>query len=181
VTDYILISTASLLFLVLLAWAVRSVQNPPELAYARLVRQAEDPTLGVSDEPQPAWTLHRIFAPDDARFIAQCHDENLLRLFRRDRKRIALRWIGWKQVQAAAILREHLKSSRRLQDVQILGELDVLFRYLQLRLLCTVLAYAVFLFGPQNLYAVAGRVNEACRGFLNFIEIARSRGRTASA
>lgn len=180
-TEYILIATASLLFLVLLAWAVRSAQNPPELAYARSLRQAEDLAPGISDDPQPAWALHRIFAADDARFIAQCHDQNLLRLFRQERKRIALRWIGWKQVQAAAILREHLKSSRALQDVQILGELEVLFRYLQLKLLCTILAYAVFLIGPQNLYAVAGRANEASRGFRNFSEIARSRGRAASA
>lgn len=179
-TEYILISTASLLFLVLLAWAVRSAQNPPEVAYARSL-QAEDPALGISDEPQLAWALHRIFAAEDAQFIARCHDQNLLRLFRQERKRIALRWIGWKQVQAAAILRVHLKSSRALQDVQILGEVEVLFRYLQLKLLCTILAYAVFLIGPQNLYAVAGRANEASRGFRNFSEIARSPGRAASA
>jgi hypothetical protein len=179
--EYLIVATACLLVFALLAFAVRSAQGRRELAYtAFLDSPGEQVRASDPSEPDSMAAIQRIFAAEDEQFISECQNSNLLHLFHQERKRVALRWIGRRRVQATAILRQHLKTSRTAEDLMLSGELSVLLRYARLRFLCAFLAYAVFLLGPQGFHAAATRANATFLGFRNFSELLKGQRRTTS-
>jgi hypothetical protein len=180
--EYAIIALAGILLVALLVFAVRSAQGRRDLAYAATLDGTKSLTgaNAVGDELS-SLAIQRIFAADDAEFVATFQDADLLHLFRQERKRVALRWIGRKRIQAKAILQEHLKLSRTARDLELAGEMNVLRHYAQLRLFCSLLSYAVFLIGPQRLHTMARRANSAFHGFRNFSETVERRERMNAA
>jgi hypothetical protein len=178
---YLIVAITCVLVFALLAFAVRSAQGQRELAYAAsLDSPGEQSGANDPSEPDSIAAIQRIFAADDEQFITECGNSNLLHLFHQERKRVALRWVGRRRVQATSILRQHLRASRATEDLVLSGELKVVLRYVQLRFFCALLAYVIFLLGPQGFHAAASRANATFHGFRKFSELMKGQRRTTS-
>lgn len=103
--------------------------------------------------------VERIFSVCDYRFIHELNSPRLQRIYGRERKAIARHWLHQVSVGVRSILRDHLRASRRSQDLEIGGEFEILFRYLELRILCGLIVISLLLVQPGMLHALATRAS----------------------
>jgi hypothetical protein len=180
--EYIYITAASILFLSLLMFAVRSTRDRHAFTPVAGLNGFDDFESDIGPQRSLASSaIQRIFAAEDAKFISQFADKNLLTLFRQERKRLAVSWIVRNRLQADFIMREHLKASRLSRDLQLSGESQVFLSYIRLRLHGEFLLLAVSLVGPQNLHSAASSASRTFHGLRRFSERIRERRHSASA
>ena len=162
--DYLLISTAVAGIVFCLAFFLRSKREALE----------ENQGIGTSDgglddlwREHAASALSGIFSSEDRQFILAQASVQLTALFRRERKRLALRWIERQKFASAAVMRRHREETRSAADLRPSSELLLFFRYGKLRLMFEVLAVSVWLVGPEGLRGLAARAHAVLRGIEN--------------
>jgi len=111
--------------------------------------------------------LKGIFSSEDRQFISRESSEQISSLFRRERRRMALRWIERQKRESATIMRRHRKASGRAADLKPSREATLFLRYAKLRLMFEVLAVSVRLAGPEGLRGLAERADAVLRGIEN--------------
>jgi len=141
--------------------------------------EAEDDSV-LADSARPA-ALQRIFARDDAEFVAACRNPELLELFAQERKELALRWVSRRRQQMIAIMRDHMRAARSSADLELSSETSLLFTYGRLRLTCEALALCIALFGPHRLHAVAAQAKSVASGVRSLHDSMASRRGLGSA
>jgi hypothetical protein len=163
--DYLLISTAVAGIVFFLAFFLRSKRE------AREENQVIGPGEGGLDdlwrEQAASSALLGIFSSEDQQFIVTQASAQLTALFRRERKRLALRWIERQKCASADVMRRHREETRSAADLRPSSELSLFFRYGKLRFLFEVLAVSVWLVGPEGLRGLAERSNAVLRGIEN--------------
>jgi hypothetical protein len=170
---YLSILVAVLLFFVLVVSILRSRHNGAAAAID------DDDVLGsgtsdasAEDEAVSAQTLTRVFSSCDEAFLAEQASAGLERLLRRERKRLALRWVGRKAAEARSIMRQHARLARTARDLQAFGEVQLALRYIELRSLCGLLFVLVSVFGPVGLHGLAVQTNAVLTGIRTLRETA---------
>jgi hypothetical protein len=103
--------------------------------------------------------MSRVFSTEDAEFVASLESSELERLVVQERKKLALQWVARKSREARRIVREHAQASRTAQDLQVLGELQLLAHYLELRALCGLLVILVMALGPAGMHRLAAEAD----------------------
>lgn len=111
--------------------------------------------------------LKGIFSSEDRQFISAEGDKPVCKLFRRERRRLALRWIERQKYQSVSIMRRHREASGRAADLQPAREATLFLRYCQLRCMFEVLAVLVWLVGPEGLRGLAERADRVLHGIEN--------------
>jgi len=147
---YLLISIAVLSMVLLFVFFRRSAREAREEYRLTAANGADCDLTEVSFSTVPG-----IFSQDDEQFVAEQADQHLIMVFRRERKRLALRWVERRKLEAAAIMRKHRKMVRATADLQPRNEAVLLLRYLRLRLLCECLTLSVWLLGQEGLRGLA--------------------------
>lgn len=103
--------------------------------------------------------VDRIFSVGDYHFIRELNSPRLRRIYRRERKTIARHWLHQVSMCVRSILWDHLRASRRSQNLEIAGEFGVLFRYFELRFLCGLIGVSLLLVQPGMLQTLATRAS----------------------
>jgi len=166
---YLSILIAALLFFVL----VVSILRPKHGNGGGAVDYEEVLGLeGGADDSLSAQMLARVFSPGDEAFVAGEASAGLARLLHRERKRLALRWVGRKAAEARGIMRQHARLARTARDLRPSGELRLALRYLELRSLCALLFVLVSAFGPAGLHGLAAETNAVLSGIRTLGETA---------
>ena len=165
--EYILISTAVAGIVLFVAFFLHSAREARE----------EYPGTGVTRfEPGDFWSdagrsasaaLSGIFSSEDEQFIASEAGKQVNALFRRERKRLALRWIERQKQEASGIMSRHRDASRRAADLQPANEVKLFLRYARLKVTFEFLAVSVWMVGPQRLRGLAEEANAVFHGIQN--------------
>ena len=174
--EYELIAAAIVSAALFVAFFKRSTQGAREEVQAAYRDGYEcgdswDDGSAASSEAVP-----RIFGQDDEKFVTGEADPRTVVVFRRERKKLALRWIERRKLEAASAMRNHRKAARGAVDLQPSEEMRLLLRYAKLRLMCEILAVTVWLAGPQSLDGFAQRADNIFRGAQRLRQATRSRG-----
>jgi hypothetical protein len=145
-----LICTVVVLSVGLLVWRDASV--------ARELTKAPDNSLFDDNADLlycPPEFVARVFSPDDRNFVASARSPQLSKLFRRERKIVALVWVYQTKVAIKRVMQEHKKVSRQSQDLHFATEAQLVLSYLQLIFVCNLLFFAIQSAGPARLGSLA--------------------------
>ncbi len=110
---------------------------------------------GGEPEACPPEIVSRIFSGDDWHFVEGVRSPLVKKLFRRERKAVALIWVQETSAGIRRVMREHLESARRSHDLEIASEAKIFLQYAQLQSACGVLFACIELAGPQRLRGFA--------------------------
>jgi len=103
----------------------------------------------------PPEFVPRIFSREDWTLVSDTHSRQLMKLFRRERKAVALIWVQETSAAIQRIMREHVRISRRSADLEFKTEMALFFFYAQLMFVCGVLFLAIQTVGPVWLQSLA--------------------------
>lgn len=107
--------------------------------------------------------VHQIFSPEDSRFIATLHSRHLSRIYKRERRAVALVWIREVSCDAGRIMREHRLASRRAEQLRPSVESLLILHYLDLQVTCGCLLFLVWAFGPHPFASLAEHAGRTLR------------------
>jgi hypothetical protein len=160
--DYVLISMAVAGIVFFVAFFLRSTREAREESGG--IGASESGLDDFWSERVTSSALKGIFSGEDQQFISEEASLQLAALFRRERRRLALRWIERQKRESAGIMRRHREASGRAADLKPSSEASLFFRYAKLRLMFEVLAVSVWLVGPGGLRGLAERADAVLRG-----------------
>jgi hypothetical protein len=163
--DYLLVATAVAGILLFVAFFLRSTRDAYE--ENRELATNEGVSGDFSNGRADATALRGIFSSEDRQFICEEGDQQVSKIFRRERRRLALRWIERQKYQSASVMRKHREESGRAADLQPAREAALFVRYCQLQCLFEVLAVLVWLAGPEGLRGLAERAEGVLQGIEN--------------
>jgi hypothetical protein len=146
----VVLGSALLLLMVLLA--KRGSAAAREMSSGLDVSLLDD-EVGV--DPCPPEFVTRIFAPDDWEFVRGTNSLELQKLFRRERKVVALAWVHQTSSAIRRVMREHTEITRQSHDLNFATETKLVLLYGQLMLICGMLFLAIQSAGPERVGALA--------------------------
>jgi len=142
----------SVLLVLLLLLGARGSAAAREMASRLDVSVLDDE--GGFDRCPPEFVT-RIFAPDDWEFVRDTKSRELQRLFRRERKQVALVWVHQTSTAIRRIMREHTEITRQSRDLHFATETKLILLYGELRLICGMLLLAIQSAGPERVGGLA--------------------------
>ena len=151
ITLAIMMCTVAVLSLVFLATRGFSVKR--ELAFRTDV-PLYDETNGDPSLCPPEFAA-RIFSPADWTFVSGEKSPEVARLFRHERRVVALVWVHQTKTAIHRIMREHTRVTRHSQDLNLATEAKLFGHYLQLVAVCDFLILAIQSAGPARVGALA--------------------------
>lgn len=151
ITLAILMCTVAVLSLALLATRGSSVKR--ELAFRTDV-PLYDETTGDPSLCPPEFAA-RIFSPADWTFVSGEKSPEVARLFRHERRVVALVWVHQTKTAIHRIMREHTRVSRQSPDLNLATEAKLLAHYLKLVAICDLLILAIQSAGPSRVGSLA--------------------------
>jgi hypothetical protein len=113
--------------------------------------------------PCPPEFVSRIFSPDDWQFVSETKCPRLEKLFRRERRLVALVWVHHTSTAIRRIMREHTEAARQSHDLHFATETKIVLLYAELMLLCSILFLAIQSAGPQRLGGLAAYADSLSR------------------
>jgi hypothetical protein len=147
----ILLCTMVMLSIALLATRGSSVKR--ELAFRNDVPLYDEATGDPSLCP-PEFAA-RIFSHADWTFVSGEKSPEVLRLFRHERRVVALVWVHQTKTAIQRIMREHTHATRHSQDLNLATEAKLFGHYLQLVAVCDLLILAIQSAGPSRVGSLA--------------------------
>jgi len=142
----------SILLLLLFFVAARDAMGARELSSRSDVPLLDD---DAPLDPCPPEFVARIFSPDDWEFVSETGSPQLEKLFRRERKVVALAWVHQTSLAVRRIMREHTLAARHSHDLQFATESKLVLLYAELMLLCGMLFLAIQSAEPQRVRGLA--------------------------
>ena len=161
ITLAILICSVVMLSLALLATRGSSVKR--ELAFRTDVPLDVKVPVGtvvydeMTGDPSlcPPEFAARIFSPADWAFVSGEKSPEVLRLFRHERRVVALVWVHQTKTAIHRIMREHTRAASQSQDLNVATEAKLWSHYFQLVGICNVLILAIQSAGPSRVGTLA--------------------------
>lgn len=92
--------------------------------------------------------MNRILAPEDVAFISSLHDRRIRVLFRQERRRLALAWVGQMRREARRVLQMHVQAARETGDLRPLSELRIASQFITFACVCTLMTMLLRVLGP---------------------------------
>jgi hypothetical protein len=164
------LATVLFAFLLVLAWKGRAEGGGEVLVEAR---QA---LVTLETELLSHRLVDRIFAKDDLEFVVSEQSPAMIRLFMKERKRIALLWVERVGDQIRFLRQLHLGSARYYARLDFKTEVLLAWDFTILLVTCQALHVVFFVGGAYvapgmvgNVAAVAGRVCDVSRQSLAFL------------
>jgi hypothetical protein len=147
---------ALLLFLFLLLLATRGISTAAALS--------STPDLPLHDDPAelapcPPEFVPKIFSRGDWEFVSAAKSPRLEKLFRRERKAVALLWVRQTSRAVRLIMREHAAAARQSEDLEFATEAQLFLQYVQLMFVCGILFAVIQCTGPLWLRGLALRAD----------------------
>jgi hypothetical protein len=105
--------------------------------------------------PCPQEFVPKIFSRADWEFVSQTKSPKLEKLFRSERKAVALLWVRQTSAAIQRVMREHKDAARESRDLEFTTEVKLVLLYGELMLLCGVLFLAIQSAGPLWIRDVA--------------------------
>jgi hypothetical protein len=140
------ILVGTVLLLLLLFVAARASVGARELSRSDVQLLDDESAL----DPCPPEFVARIFSPDDWEFISETKSPQLEKLFRRERKLVALTWVRQTSRAIRRIMREHTQATRQSHDLHFATETKLVLLYAELMFLCALVFLAIQSVGPQR-------------------------------
>jgi hypothetical protein len=134
-----------MLLLVLLLLAARGMAAARELPSGSDAPFLEDASEST---PCPPEFASRIFSPHDSKFVSSTKSPQLAKLFRSERKIVALLWVQQTSAAIQRTMREHAQIARASEDLEFATEMKLALLYAELMLICGVLLVAIRTVGP---------------------------------
>jgi hypothetical protein len=151
ITLAVLMCTVAVLSLALLATRGSSVKR--ELAFRSDVPMYDE-TNGDPSLCPPEFAA-RIFSPADWTFVSGEKSPEVARLFRHERRVVALVWVHQTKTAIHRIMRDHTRMSRSSQDLNLTTEAKLFAHYLELVAICDLLILAIQSAGPSRVGSLA--------------------------
>ena len=142
----------TILLLLLLFVAARGSVGAPEMSSSSDLPLLDDQ---AALDPCPNEFVARIFSSEDWEFVAKAKSPQLEKLFRRERKLVALLWVHQTSTAIRRIMREHTQETRRSHDLHFATETKLVLVYAELMFLCGMLFLAIQSAGPQRVRGLA--------------------------
>ena len=152
ITVAILLAIFGVLLFVLLLLMERRAEVEASGSTERNNPAGREPGASAS----PFELVPRIFSGEDRKFIMDFRSKRLERIFRAERRRVALHWVWQTTRESQEIMRVHRLASRWRHDLNVATEAKLTFDYWLLRLMCALLGLVIGTFGPQSLDPLAG-------------------------
>jgi hypothetical protein len=143
------IVAAFLLFLLLLFLGLEE-----ESADEVRSRTGDQSRHGRSETICPREVTHSIFSQEDLEFVRHLGSPRLLRIFREERKGVALHWVRRTSHEIRMIMQEHARSARLSQNLNAAAEAKLFFQYTLLRLTCKLLMIFIRFITPPVLHGI---------------------------
>jgi hypothetical protein len=150
----IFVAFAILLVLVLLLIARRKEVEEREGERAAAAQRECRDTL-----QRPELVL-RIFSREDREFVLQMRSPRLQRMYKEERRKVALHWVRKTSREVHLIMRTHRLISRLSRNLDAAAEVKLLWQYLELRFICGLLVLFIETFGPHALHDLASYAGE---------------------
>src|ERR1700674_450830 len=146
----VFIAAAFLLFLLLFFLGVDT-----ESADEVRSRTGDQSRHGHSETICPREVTHSIFSQEDFGFILRLGSPRLLRIYRAERKGVALHWVRRASNEIRTIMQEHARSARLSHNLKPAAEAKLFFQYIVLRLICGLLMIFIRFMSPPALHGIA--------------------------
>jgi hypothetical protein len=101
-----------------------------------------------------AAAIERIFSPEDMKFISQSGTPKVQRLFRNERKALAIQWLRKTQKQVAQLMDIHLRLAGYTQAPSSRLELKLTAKYVAFFAASYILLFLLWLRGPFKAHRV---------------------------
>ncbi len=118
-------------------------------------RQALNSLQGALLPPE---LIHRVFAREDLDFVSSAAPPGIRKLFIRERKAIALRWIRDVRKQVLSLKDFHSGHSRFCAQLDLGTEIELALRFASLLLVCRLLEIILYVRGPFAAPKMVARV-----------------------
>ena len=151
---------SALLFLLLLVLWRRAGISAREMPARPETQPNDERGLG---EACPVDVISRIFCREDREFVSGLQCSGMEKLFRAERKSLALLWVQQTTQWIQGIMREHTELARRTPDLEFRTEMKIFFRYAELRMVCGFLFLSIELAGPFWMRGLAMYANNMSR------------------
>lgn len=139
----------ALLLLLLLAVAVKrwvATRDMPEV-------------LGSDDqagqEACPAEFVRNIFSPVDWHYVRGMNAPDIEKLFRKERRAVALVWVRQTASAIRRIMREHAAAARLSSNLSPATELRIFLQFAALLMICAAIRVGIDVAGPMRVGALA--------------------------
>jgi hypothetical protein len=105
--------------------------------------------------PCPEVFVSRVFSRGDWEFVRGLKAHAVERLFRRERKKVALVWVRQTSMVIRKAMREHAEAARQSENLEFSTEINILAQFLILMVVCGILSVAIEVAGPLFLGGLA--------------------------
>jgi hypothetical protein len=105
--------------------------------------------------PCPESFVSRVFSRGDWEFVRGLDAHGIERLFRRERKKVALVWVSQTSMMIRKVMREHAEAARQSTNLEFTTELNILAQFMMLMIVCGMLSVAIAAAGPLFLGGLA--------------------------
>lgn len=147
------LTVGSLLLVVLFLFLRRSGTSPGKI---NDLANAHEALSALQSELLPHWFIDRLFSEEDWKFAHGHASSQVPSLFDRERKIVALSWLGQIREHVARLMDFHLRMARQRPDLKPLVEIKLTLEYMQFQLLCRLLDGLIRTLGPIHVRRVAG-------------------------
>ena len=133
--------------------------------------------LPASDEEPgqqacPAEFVRHIFSPVDWRYVRAMKSKDIEKLFRRERRTVALVWVRQTSATIRRVMREHAAAARQSSNLEPATDLTIFLQFAALLTTCGAIRLGIDLAGPMRIgglaryaHSLAQRVAEAEHAF----------------
>ena len=115
---------------------------------AEALLQARQALHSLQNGLLPSGLVERIFARDDLDFVSSTCSREIRQVFLRERKKLALRWVGQVRARVLSLHRFYSGQSRRYARLKVHTELGLALDFASLLIACRILQVVFYLRGP---------------------------------
>ena len=109
----------------------------------------------LGQEHCPSVFVRRIFSPVDWRYVHGMKSPDMEKLFRKERRTVALVWVRQTSFGIRRIMREHAAIARQSTNLQPATELKIFLQFAALLVTCGAIRVGIDLAGPMRIGGLA--------------------------
>jgi nucleotide-binding universal stress UspA family protein len=115
--------------------------------------------------------MRRILSTEDIRFISEAASPEAQKLFHKERKKLAIRWIRRTQQQISELMKLHLMLASYATESNNNLDIGLSIRYAAFNAISTVVLVVIWLAGPLKAAVVVDRIIGSANYFLNVFHL----------
>ena len=150
-----MIELSSLIAGVVLLLLLMGLATKGWLAARGLQEPGLEPGEADAAQPCPDVFVSRVFSRGDWEFVHGLRADEIERLFKRERKKVALVWVRQMSAMIKKTVREHASAARQSKNLEFTTEIRIFAQFMTLMALCGILSIAIQTAGPLSLAGLA--------------------------